>query len=200
MGNAQDPTISESPFLHPRALKYPAAACPRHGKTSLRETGKDLEREEAVRIGAHKNLPGQTGTYHMSRPSLPVDLGSVCFTFYYWWPRLHISVYAGNRGQHFLGFVLGRKIVLQSFIFSVCCQFSPLNPVSGSKQSLFLGVKIPFLSPCLAFLEDTLAHSPREALFSRHKHGVVARGCDNCVLQTFKARVPERYLHVKLSG
>lgn len=87
----------------------------------------------------------------------------------------------------------------QSFILSVCCEFSPLNPVSGSKQSLLLGVKIPFLPPCLDFLEDTLAHSTREALFSRHKHGVVARGCDSCVLQTFKARVPERYLRVKLS-
>lgn len=58
LGNAKDPVIcplAESPFLYPRALKYPAAAYPRHGEeTSLCESGKDLEREEAVGISASR--------------------------------------------------------------------------------------------------------------------------------------------------
>lgn len=144
MGNAQDPAIchlAESPFLYPRALKYPAVACPMHVKISLWELGEDLERAEAVGINAQKNLPGQTGTYHMPCPCLPVDLGSVYFIFYYWWPwaRLHISVYAGNRGQHFLGCVSRDKSCFRALFSLYTISFLLLNLCQGQNRACFLG-------------------------------------------------------------
>lgn len=171
MGNAQDLAIfhlAESPFLYPRALKYPAAACPRHGPISLWELGKDLERAEAVGINAPKNLPGQTETYHMPWPSLPVDLSSVYFIFYYWWPwaKATHKCLCWQQGAAFPGLHFERQVMFQSFILSVHCQFSPPKSAPGSAQSLLLGVKIRFLTPCLASLEDTLAHFIHEALFS----------------------------------
>lgn len=144
----------------------------------------------------------QAGTHHMPWLSLPVDLGSVYFIFYCWLSQVQAghSVYAGNRAQHFLGCVLGEESCVAE-VSSLCMlPISPPNPTLGSKQSLLLGVKIPFLLPCLAFVEDTLAHSIDEALFLQCRHGVVAHECDNCVLQSFRARVPERYLHVTLRG
>lgn len=171
MGNAQDPAIchlTESPFLYPRVLKYPAVACPMHGKISLWELGKDMERAEAVDINAQKKLPGQTGTYHMPWPSLPVDLGSVYFIFYYWWPWAEAThkCLCWQQGAAFPGLCFERQVMFQSFILSVRSQFSPPKPVPGSKQSLLLQVKILFLTPCLASLEDTVAHFIHEVLFS----------------------------------
>ena len=88
VGNRLDAVIChllESPFLYPRALKCPAGACPRHEETSVGAPRKDLEREQALGLGAQKNLTGQTGIHHTPWLSLPVD--SVFFMFYYWWPR-----------------------------------------------------------------------------------------------------------------
>lgn len=114
--------------------------------------------------------------------SLPVDPGSVYFIlFYYWLPQVQAAhkCLCRQQGEEFPGLCFGGGKSCFRGLVSVCCQFSPPNPVSESKQSLLLGVKIPFLHPHLAFLENALAHPIDEALLPQHGHSVVAHGCVN---------------------
>ena len=170
MGNAQDPAIchlAESPFLYPRVLKYPAVACPIHGKISLWNLGKIWKGQTLLVSMPRRN--SQARLEPTTCPGPPCLLTWALYILYFITGgpgrRLHLSVYPGNRGQHFLGCVSRGKSCFRA-LFSLRCQFSPPKPVPGSKQSLLLGVKILFLTPCLASLEDTVAHFIHEVLFS----------------------------------
>lgn len=143
----------------------------------------------------------QAGASHT--PGSPCLLMRTLYLAFYCWlsqGQAGHSVYAGSRAQHFLRCVLGQES--HGVEFNSLCMLSVFSsqPCARVKQSLLLGGKRPFAFLCPVLVEDTLPRSIDEALSLPCRHSVVAHGCANYVLQSFRARVPERCLFVTLRG
>lgn len=167
LGNTQDHVICHL-SLHFSLLELQMPCCLSQAWEELtEETGKDLEREEAEGIPAQRNPHPQVRLVPTICPG-SVDWGSVCFIFCYWWPQAKAArkCLCWQQGAAFSGPCFGEESHV-SEIYSpctLCFQIFPPHPVPRSKQNLPLGVQIPFLTPCLALLENTLAHSIDNAL------------------------------------